>query len=224
MTKRVMAPCELDGSRPCPTTLGSLVFLLLSLPLGIAGFVGVVTLGAVGLATAIVWMGLPVLAVLLVLSRATARLERARVQTLLGAYVVTPYRPMPATGLRARWRTRLLDGATWRDMAYLILLLPIGIAEFTLVVTLWSAGLSLATLPIYARYLPPDTHIFGYSDPQSTVETLPWVALGVLIVAASTVVTRAVATLHARYARLMLGPGPRARRIAEAPVAVSPVA
>lgn len=212
---------ELDGSRPRPHMLGALVFLLLSLPLGIAGFVGVVTLASVGLGTVIVWAGIPVLALLVLLSRAAAQFERARVRTLLGAYVVTPYRPMPGTGWRARWRARLLDGATWRDMAYLILLLPIGIAEFVLIVTLWSTGLGMAALPLYHSFLPPDTHIFGYFDPSSTVETLPWAALGVLVVALSIVVTRVVGGLHARYARLMLGPGPRARRIADAPVSAS---
>ena len=222
------AHSESDGSRPRPHTIGALVFLLVSLPLGIAGFVGVVTLASVGLGTLVVWAGLPVLALLVLLSRAAARFERRRVRALLGAYVVTPYRPMPESGLRARWRARLLDGATWRDMAYLILLLPIGIAEFVLVVTLWSTGLALTALPLYYSFLPPDAEIFGYFDPHSTAQTLPWAALGVLIVALSSVVTRGAGAVHARYARLMLGPGPRARRIVDdadsAPAPLVPVA
>jgi len=217
---------ELDGTNPHPPVAGSLVFSLLSLPVGIAGFVAVVTLGTVGLATAIIWAGLPVLALLVLGARAAARAERARVHGLLGAYVASPYRPIPPAGLGVRWRARLSDPATWRDLAYFVLLFPIGIAEFVVVVTAWSTGLGLTAMPLYFEFLPPDADIFGYLNPESVVETLPWAALGVLVIAVSIVLTRALGTLHARYARAMLGPGPRARRLAEnsGPIMLSPVA
>ncbi|NKQ57618.1 two-component system sensor kinase [Amycolatopsis sp. K13G38] len=204
-----------DGSDPHPPVGGSLVFLLLSLPVGIAGFVSVVTLATLGLATVIVWAGLPVLALLILGARVAARLERVRVHGLLSVYVATPYRPIPAAGLRARWRARLADAATWRDLAYFVLLFPIGIAEFVVVVTLWSAGIGLAALPVYFQSLPPDAHVFGYFSPGTFVETLPWAALGVLVIAVSIAATRSMGILHARYARAVLGPGRRARLLAE---------
>lgn len=209
-----------DGSRPRPSVGGSLLYLLLSLPLGIAGFMAVVTLATVGLGTFVVWAGVPVLALLVLGGRVASRFERARTHALLGAYVASPYRPLPSRGLRARWRARLLDGATWRDLAYFVLLLPIGIAEFSTVVTTWSVGLGLTALPIYFRYLPDDAFVLWRADDHwvtvdSTVAALPWAALGVLVLAFAVVVTRALGTAHARYARVMLGPGPRARRITE---------
>jgi hypothetical protein len=213
---------ERDGSRPRPPVGGSLVYLLLNLPLGIAGFTWVVTLLTTGVGSVIVWAGLPVLALLVLSTRAAARFERARVHAMLGAYVATPYRPLPATGQRARWRARLLDGATWRDLGYFVVLLPIGIAEFTVVVTTWSVGLGLAALPVYFRFLPDGAYFFPAFDERwivvdSTIEALPWAALGVLVLALSIVLTRGLAGVHARFARLALGPGPRARRLAEAP-------
>ncbi|MTD57197.1 sensor domain-containing protein [Amycolatopsis pithecellobii] len=196
-----------DGTRPRPPVAGSLGYLLLNLPVGIAGFVAVVTLAAVGLGTAVVWAGVPVLALLLLGTRAAARFERARAHALLGTYIATPYRPLPATGWRARWRARLLDGATWRDLGYFVLLFPVATAEFVILVTCWSAGLALTALPIYA---PADSDLFG-----APVQTLPWAAVGLLVLALSRTVTRAMGAAHARFVRLVLGPGPRARRLAE---------
>lgn len=210
-----------DGSRPRPSLAGSLGYLLLNLPLGIAGFVTVVTLVSVGLSTAIVWVGVPVLAVLVLATRAAARFERARARALLGTFVAAPYRPLPATGWQVRWRARLLDGATWRDIGYFILLFPIGIAEFVVVVTSWSVGLGLAGLPLYFRFLPDGAFVmFDEDSPwlvvDTTVKTLPFAALGLLVLALAIVVTRGLGAGHARFVRLVLGPGPRARRLAEA--------
>lgn len=210
-----------DGSRPRPSLSGSLAYLLLNLPLGIAGFVAVVTLVSVGVSTAIVWVGVPVLVALMLSTRAAARFERARAHALLGAYVASPYRPLPASGWQARWRARLLDGASWRDLGYFILLFPIGIADFVLVVTSWSVGLGLAALPVYFRYLPDGAFVmFDKHQPwlvvDSTVKALPFAALGLLVLAFSTVLTRGLGSAHARFVRLVLGPGPKARRLAEA--------
>lgn len=211
-----------DGSRPRPSAGGSLAYLLLSFPLGIMGFVAVVTLASVGLSTFVVWVGVPVLALLVLGSRHAGRLERARTHALLGAYVASPYRPLPARGLRARWRARLLDGATYRDLAYFVLLLPIGIAEFTIAVTTWSVGLGLTALPVYYRYLPGHAFVVGRAHGDwvvvgSTFAALPWAALGLLVLAFAVVATKTLGAVHARFARMMLGPGPRARRIAEEP-------
>lgn len=178
-----------------------------------------VTLAAVGLGTVVVWAGLPVLALLVLGARAAGRFERARVHALLGAYVVTPYRPLPSANWRLRWRARVLDGATWRDMGYFVLLLPIGLAEFVIVVTSWSVGLGLAGLPVYYRWLPG--HVFVVVDDHpwvvvdSVVKALPWAAAGLVVLALAVVLTRALGAGHARFARLVLGPGPRARRLAE---------
>ncbi|GAB2960687.1 sensor domain-containing protein [Amycolatopsis acidiphila] len=210
-----------DGSRPRPSAAGSLGYLLLNLPLGIAGFVAVVTLASVGMGTVIVWAGVPVLAALLLGTRAAARFERARAHALLGTYIAAPYRPLPARGWQVRWRARLLDGATWRDLGYFVLLFPVGVAEFVVLVTSWSTGLGLAALPVYFRYLPGGAFVFFREDQpwfvvDSTGKALPWAALGLLVIALSLALTRTLGAGHARFVRLVLGPGPRARRLAEA--------
>lgn len=204
---------EYDGSRPRPPLAGSLAFLLLSFPLGIFWFVLLVTLISVGVGTAIVWVGLAVAAFAVLLWRGGAHVERARVYALLDAYIAVPYRSLPEGRQRAKWRARLSDSATWRDLGYLLLLFPIGIAEFVLVITAWSVSLALIGLPIYYRFLPSGAYHFPSYDQahrwitvDSTFEALPFAALGVLALLGTVALTKALGGVHARFARVMLGP------------------
>jgi hypothetical protein len=200
---------ERDGSRPNPPLLGSLAYLVMNLPIGIASFVFVVTTMSVGVGTVIVWVGLAVLAVAVLGMRAMASLERLRVHAMLGTYVATPYRPLE----KSRWMGRMKDPATWKDLAYLVLMLPIGIAEFTISVVSWSVALYLTFLPLYWTWLPTDWQIVMWDlrviHVDSWIETLPFAGLGVLVLALAVMVTKALGTAHARYARAMLGPSPR---------------
>ncbi|WP_027944793.1 sensor domain-containing protein [Amycolatopsis taiwanensis] len=215
-----MTYVERDGRRPRPPVGGSLLYLLMNLPLGIVAFVSLVALTAVGLSTSIIWVGVPVLALLLLGLRGAALAERARVHSLLGTYVATPYRPLPDGSQKARWAARLKDTATWRDFVYFLVLFPLGIGEFVVIVTSWALGLGFAALPIYFRYLPDGIYAFPANEVpwitvDSTVSALPLAALGVLLLGLAIILTRALAGFHARFARSLLGPGSRARRIAE---------
>jgi hypothetical protein len=91
-----------------------------------------------------------------------------------------------------------------------VLLLPIGIAEFTLMVTFWATSLWLVTLPIYWTWLPDSWRPIAWNRPLFEVDTwpatLPWAALGVLVLAMAIALTKALGTVHARYARALLGP------------------
>jgi hypothetical protein len=202
---------ERDGTRPNPPLWGSLAYLVMNLPIGIAGFVFVVTTMSVGLSTMIVWVGLGVLALAVLTWRGAARLERLRVHAMLGTYVAEPYRPLPEGA--GRWVARFKDPATWKDMAYFALLLPVGIAEFTISVVTWSTGIYLTLLPLYWTVMPHDWQVVVWGDtflgPDSWLGTLPWAAAGVLVLALAIVTTKGLGTLHARYARAMLGPNPR---------------
>jgi len=202
-----------DGTHPRPHLAGAFAFLLLSFPLGTAWFVMLVSLISVGVGTAIVWIGLAVLAFAVLLWRGGAQVERARVYALLDTVIAYPYRALPDSGLKERWRARLGDPQTWRDLAYLVLLFPLGIIEFTLVVSAWAYGLGLAALPIYYRWLPDGVWHFPSWDAgarwftvDSTVDALPWAALGVVMIGFAISLTRWLAAVHARFARALLGP------------------
>lgn len=198
-----------DGTRPNPPLLGSLAYLVLNLPIGITSFVFVVTMLAVGVGTVVIWVGLAVLAVAVLVWRGAAQLERMRVHAMLGTYIASPYRPLPE-GTGKRLGARLRDPATYKDMAYHLLMLPIGIAEFTIAVVTWSTGLYLLLLPVYYPLMPDSWQAVvwnqGIVDVDSWLGTLPWSVLGVLVTALAVVTTRAMGTAHARFARSLLGP------------------
>lgn len=205
------ATAERDSAAVNPGFAGSLTYLLMNFPLGLAAFVGLTTLTAVGVGTVIIWAGLPILALVVLICRGAGRLERARLYALLDVHIEMPYQALPAGGPKTRWTARLRDAATWRDFGYLILLLPVGIMQFAVLVACWSTSLALAGLPIYFRYLPDGSFYFPaeqwrWLTVDSTVEALPWAALGLLFAAVSVAVTKAMARTHARFAKALLGP------------------
>ncbi|MEU5260451.1 sensor domain-containing protein [Amycolatopsis sp. NPDC021455] len=205
------------GERRDPPFGGSLVFLLMNLPLGVLAFGVLTSFTAAGLGTAVVWVGVGLLAVVVLAVRGAARMERARVYALLDRYVDLPYLPLPAGKQSLRWKARLKDPSTWRDLAYFFLLFPLGLVEFVLVTAFWSTSLALAALPVSYRWLPGGAYYFPSEDLRwltvdSAVEALPWAALGVLFIALSVALTKALAGMHARVANALLGPTVAQRR------------
>jgi len=193
-------------------------YLLLSFPLGLFWFVVVVTGLSTGAGLVVVWVGLPVLALTLVAARAGGRAERARLRDSLGIDLPEAYRPLPQGPLLARWRARAADPAVWRDVAYLLLLLPLGIIWFTLVTVFWSVPLALLTMPLWYR-LPPG----GRSPPftvndhallvvDSLPEALAGAAIGLLLGLLAATLVRSLGMAHAVVARTLLSPGPAALR------------
>src|SRR5829696_9068898 len=116
-------------------TYGRILYLLLALPLGVAEFTFLVTAVSFGFSTAITLIGIPVLVGSVYAWRWQAELERRLVGSLVDTEIPSPYRPDPADG---RWWTRfaarLADPATWKDLAFLLLQLPLGILSFSVTV------------------------------------------------------------------------------------------
>ena len=131
-------------------------FMILSFVLGLFWFCLLVPLIATGLGTVVTLLGLPILALSLVVWIAGARAERWRVKTFFGTEIPDPYKPLPEGSLWGKLKTRLGDGATWKDLAYLILLFPIGVAEFCITVVLVSVTFSSLTMPAYYWLLDND--------------------------------------------------------------------
>ncbi|MGW3998489.1 sensor domain-containing protein [Amycolatopsis sp. NPDC004772] len=205
------------SERRDPPFGGSVVFLLMNLPLGVLAFGFLTAFVSAGAGTAVVWVGVGLLALVVLAVRGAARLERARVYALLDRYIDLPYLPLPAGKQAARWKGRLKDPSTWRDLTYFALLFPVGLVEFVLVTTFWATSLALVFLPVYFRWLPGGEYRFPNSElpwltVDTTVEALPWAALGVLFVALSVALTRALAGVHARLATGLLGPTVAQRR------------
>jgi len=117
---------------------------LLALWIGVFWFSVLVTLLATGIGLAITIVGLPILALTLLVATWGARLERGLARGLLAARVDEP--PTEPEESKESWR-RVLQLLTserrWRSVVYLLLLFPIGLVEFVVAVTVWAVALTL---------------------------------------------------------------------------------
>ncbi|MCM3886493.1 sensor histidine kinase [Frankia sp. R82] len=118
-------------------TWRGLLYLLLSLPLSLVGFIVVTVAISLGAGLAITVVGIPVLVVGLRICRAFGTLERARARWLLGLRVATPSHPPPRRpGQRGPGLATLGDPVAWREALFLFVRLPWGIVSFVLALLL----------------------------------------------------------------------------------------
>lgn len=213
--RRLFAPlCE-------PRTWSVTVYLLLTCITGTVWFTALTSLVAVGLGFLLLWVGALVLAVLPVMWRYGARAERVLLGTLLGVHIRSPYRPLPHGTVFARARALVADRATWKDLAYLLLLFPLGICWSGLTLAFWGWGLSLLTLPLYYAVLPGRRILWlGLDRVMPAVYTLPAALVaalaGAALIIAAPHVVRWLAYLHQLFATAMLGASPAQQLTSEA--------
>ncbi|NIJ13842.1 signal transduction histidine kinase [Saccharomonospora amisosensis] len=131
-----------------PAAFRAIAFMVASLPLRLLQFVVIVTLSLVGLATLVVWIGIPTLMLATKVVRGFGDLERRWVSATLATPVPAADRLPKDGGPLRRWRTQLTDPTTWRDLGYLLLAFPIGVFEFALGVV------AIVLLPIAIWVVP----------------------------------------------------------------------
>jgi signal transduction histidine kinase len=180
-------------------------YLLLALPLGVAEFSFLVTAISFGFGTAITLIGIPVLIGTVWAWRWIAELERGLIARLVGTEIPSPYRPDPPKG---RWwsrvAARLSDPATWKDLAFLLLQLPLGILSFTIAVSVLGIGLGFLFGPAYYWALSDDTWITAiHVDDLAT--SLAVVPLGALVLLLGIPGLSALGRLYGWLASQLLG-------------------
>ena len=118
--------------QPRPSPARTITFMVSAFVLRVVQFVLIVVGLTVGVGTTIVWVGFPILMATTSLIRGFADLDRKFARKLLGTPLPVPERPPLEGGMLRRWRQRLVDPSTWRDLGYLMLAFPLGIAEFAI--------------------------------------------------------------------------------------------
>jgi Putative sensor len=188
----------------------SLVYMILSLATGIAYFTIVVT----GLSTAggmmVLIVGIPLFMLVLAIVRGLSLFEGRLVEALLGTRMPRRLRPTPPNfGFWQRMLFWLKDGRTWASMAYMLLMLPIGIVYFTIAVTGLAVGLSLATTPIWGWFA------WGFGDHTAVINGVTYnvfplwaipiaFVLGVLVLIGFMHLVKWIGRGHAAFAKAML--------------------
>jgi hypothetical protein len=134
-----------------PRTYTNLLYLLLAFPLGVAYFVFLSVGLAVGFGLTIVWIGIPLLALVFAGTWAFSAFERQAAIHLLGAEV-PPMSPPPSGAARSAWQRAgdfFSNPVTWKGMGFLLLKLPLGIVSFVSTVALLSLSAGLLVAPLF---------------------------------------------------------------------------
>jgi uncharacterized membrane protein len=203
-----------------PRAYTSVFFMLLTLATGIVYFTFAVTGLSLSAGLSILIIGVPFFLVFIGLSRVLSLAEGRLLEATTGERMPRrPLHPGPPAGFWNRVGHMLKDVRTWTTLAYFVLMLPIGIAYFTVAVAALAISLSFifapaAELGVRWGLLPPS--IWGNGDFQlngadfspawiGTSWLLPfWVLLGVLLLTLFLHLARTVARVHARFAKAML--------------------
>jgi signal transduction histidine kinase len=180
-------------------------YILIALPLASLYFTFLLTAVSTGVGLAITLIGIPILLATMFVWRWMAGLERKLARSLLGEDVESPYLPVPQAALWPRLRSRLIDAATWKDLAYLFLLFPLALFTFVVTVTLLAVALGMMFAP--AWYWPiPDGIQIGTWHIDTIWEALLAVPAGAVLGLAALRVVNWLGALHGAFARVMLGP------------------
>jgi hypothetical protein len=130
-------------------TYTNLLYLLLAFPLGLAYFIFLAVGLTVGFGLTIVWVGLPILALVFAGSWAFAAFERQAAMLLLGADV-PPMLPPPSPVQRTAFQRAgdfFSNPVTWKGMGFLLLKFPLGLVSFGAIVTLLPLSGALLLAP-----------------------------------------------------------------------------
>ncbi|WP_440098774.1 sensor histidine kinase [Streptosporangium sp. H16] len=199
-----------------PMTWRAVPYLLVSMFYGLACFAFLASVIPASLVMVLVWVGLPLLALTMLAWRGAAILERRFLRLAFGVDIPSPYRPSEGDNLFLRWKDMFVDPATWKDLLYLLLLLPIGIAEFTVTAVLWILGLSLTVAPLplllAGQPMTPIDELPIDSVPRALLCTL----IGVGFLLAALYATRGMAWLHGLLGVALLGTSEKNRLAARA--------
>jgi signal transduction histidine kinase len=164
-----------------------------------------VTALSFGFSTAITLIGIPVLVATVWAWRRLADLERRLVGSLVGVEIPSPYRPDPqGVSWWRRLGARLADPATWKDLAFLLLQLPLGILSFSIAVSVIGFGLRLLLAPLF--YEPfADGDWIAWLDINSLAGAIAVVPLGAIVLLLGIPGLNALAHLYGWLAAQLLG-------------------
>ena len=205
---RGSAPGRFFGVIADPRTYGALFYMLLALATGIFYFTWVVTGVSMSAGLAVLIIGIPFVILYFGSVRLLSLVEGRIVEVMLGERM--PRRPLYSERGKS-WLERIkelfTDPRTWSTQLYFLLMLPLGIAYFTAVVTGLSLSLSLIVLPIGLLF-GMGGHLFV--DGLNVVNTEPawaWplaVIGGVVLLFATLHLARGVGHLHGLLAKHLL--------------------
>jgi signal transduction histidine kinase len=183
------------GVLVAPATWRAVPYMLVSGAIGVgwAALLGVLV--PVSAALMVFWVGIPLVLLTLWTWRGAAMLERRLLGSAFGTRIPDPYRARPERGLVEHLKWLLKDPATWKDLGYLLLLVPLGLVEsFVTWFLLWGSA---------AAFTAPFTHWHHARLWWAGALGMLLLGFGLLVVMAY--VVRGLAWMHGTMAVVLLG-------------------
>lgn len=194
------------------------VYLVLALPIGIVTFTVVVVGWSVSLALMITFLGIPLAMMTIHVSRWMGWIERRRAALVLGRPVAAVYKRPEKAGFLAALKALFSDPSTWKDLGWHLILLPVGIADFTIAVMAWTTSFGLITVPLWWWALPDsDPTELGVFSVDNWGTAFLACAIGVVALPIAAALVRGTAAASGALSEVVLGP---TRRQLEARVEV----
>ncbi|MFI7603859.1 sensor histidine kinase [Micromonospora sp. NPDC049366] len=187
-------------------------YVLLGLPLALAGFVVLLVGSALSVGLVVTVIGLPILSGTLHAARAFADIERLRLPAVLRQPRIRPHYRTPEPGASA-WRrifVPIRDAQSWLDLAHGILRLIVAIATFVVTLVWWAGAVAGTLYWAYDWALPrggPDdtdlAELLGLGGSAAARVGLHS-AIGLFFLITLPIVARGCALMQAGFARAML--------------------
>jgi signal transduction histidine kinase len=199
-------------------TYAELLYCLIGLPLGIAGFVFAVTTLSLSAGLLVTLIGVPILAVSLVVARGFGSAYRGLGRSLLGIDVETPVVRRKRAGIVGY----LTEAHGWRAMGFMLVQFPLAIFDFVVAVFFWGYGLFGTTYWVWWRSLPKQrdrdklhggVQLFPhyFLDTPNREAVAFFLGLGLLLIAPY--VVRGALAMDRALIRNLLGPTAASKRI-----------
>jgi signal transduction histidine kinase len=183
------------------------LYLITGLPMGILTFTIAVTGWSLGLGMLITLIGFPILLLTMIVVRGLSHVERGRAALVSDEPLIARYKPAKE-GIWQRFKTEFSDAQNWRDLGWALLLLPVGIAGFTIAVTAISVVLGLVFAPAWTWALwhsadPPDLGAFHVTNIWTAFAAT---AIGLAVAPLGLALIRGSAAATGALARALLAP------------------
>ncbi|MBE1491259.1 sensor histidine kinase [Plantactinospora soyae] len=185
---------------------------LLLAVLSVSANIALLVLSVLALAFTVLGAGLFAFPAVTLAVRDLANLNRRIAAQWTGTEIPAPYRPEPAgAGLWGRYRWVVTDPATWRDLRWLVVSIPVGLVLGLLPLCLVGYGLEgLIGVPVLLWSLDV---WYGYATTwpiDSVFEAVLSVPQGALLVFLGGFLAQRIHQLHAGFIRALLAPTPTA--------------
>jgi signal transduction histidine kinase len=188
-----------------PATYRRLVYLLLSLPLGVAWFVALVTVWSLCLGLVITPFVIPLAFGLAAMTRGFAAVESEMARSLLEVDARPPAPTPTRGGFWARFRALFGEGF-WRAQAFLLIRWFVGFPIAVVLLSLIATALGMIFAPLWVPFVHGGAHL-GFWRPHTFLESLALVPVGLVLLPATLLaVSPAAALFGSLVSDLLAGP------------------